>query len=237
MKKFGILISLFALAALFSNSFAQDSKTLSNGFSVNLVVGFPSAEFGAESTDVMPSSMEYGTLWGIKLGNRWYFAPQEKFGFGLMVNWLDFAAGFKSGTETYESAFSGSESFDWARTTFDVTLLGVGPIGTYAINDDIAIDGYYNLRPTLLVSGNVTTDPQGVAEDETYGYAGFGITNTLGAAFRWKVLNVGVEYVFGKVNCQGKYTGPTIAGELEDGDLPDAKLSTNSVRLVLGVKF
>lgn len=237
MKKIGIFVSLLALVTFFSNSYAQESRTLSKGFSVNLVVGFPSAEFGAESNDYVPSSMEYGALWGLKLGNRWYFAPQEKYGFGLMVNWLDFAAGFKSGTESYETIYGSTESFDWARTTFDVTLLGVGPIGTIAINDDIAIDGYYNLRPTLLVSGNVSSDPQGIADDETYGYAGFGITNTLGTAFRWKVLNVGVEYVFGKVNCQGKYTGPTITGELEDGDLPDAKLSTNSVRLVLGVKF
>lgn len=232
MKKFGILISLFALAALFSNSFAQDSKTLSNGFSVNLVVGFPSAEFGAPEN--VSGDEKYGALFGLKLGNRWYFAPQEKYGFGLMVNWLDLAAGFKSGTRNSELT---QETSDWAKTTFDVTLLGLGPIGTFALNDDMAIDGYYNLRPTVLIMGEVSSDPAGIADDGTVGYAGFGITNTLGAAFRWKVLNVGVEYVFGKVNCQGKYTGPTIAGELEDGDLPDAKLSTNSVRLVLGVKF
>lgn len=233
MKRIGILVSLMLIAALVSNTYAQKDRTLSNGFSANLVVGFPSDDFGASSSTYYPSSMNYGALWGLKLGNRWYFAPQEKYGFGLMVNWLDFAAVFKSGTETSQYGLS----YDWYRTTFDVTLLGLGPIGTYAINDDMAIDGYYNLRPTILASGHASSDPLGVADDQTYGYAGFGLTNALGAAFRWKVLNVGVEYVFGQVNCQGKYTGPTLDGEFEDGDLPDEKLSTNSIRIILGVKF
>lgn len=171
----------------------------------------------------MPSEYTYGAIWGVQFGNRWYFSPQEKYGFGLMVNWVDFAMGLKTGTE---------ENEDWARTTMDITFCEFGPIGTFAINDAIAIDGYYNLRPTFIVSGSATTDPQGIAEDETFGYAGFGLSNTLGAAFRWKVLNVGVEYVFGSVNSTGKYTGPD-----GDGDLPDMKQSTNSVRLVLGVKF
>ncbi len=235
MKKIVVLVSMMLLVAFVSNTYAQKDRTLSNGFSINIVTGFPSASFGAPKD--VSSDEKYGALFGLKLGNRWYFAPQEKYGFGLMVNWLDLAAGFKSGTGSVENSIGLVQSYDWARTTFDVTLLGVGPIGTFAINDDMAIDGYYNLRPTLLVSGNVSSDPEGIADDKTYGYAGFGITNTLGTSFRWKVLNVGVEYVFGKVNCQGKYTGPSIEGQLEDGDLPDAKLSTNSIRLVLGVKF
>lgn len=232
MKKIGILVSLMLLVAFVSNTFAQKSRTLSNGFSVNFVTGFPSASFGAPES--VSSDEKYGALFGLKLGNRWYFAPQENYGFGLMVNWVDFAMALKSGTDTYIDDNDISVASDWARTTMDITFLGLGPIGTYAINDDMAIDGYYNLRPTFLISGEVQTLS---SDDLTTAYGGFGLTNALGAAFRWKVLNVGVEYVMGKVNAKGTQTVPSLNGGTETVDLADEKLSTNSVRIILGVKF
>lgn len=222
MKKIGVLVSLLFVTTLFPSIYAQTDRTLSNGFSINLVTGFPDASFGAENGDDFSSDLQYGAMWGIQLGNRWYFNPKDNYGFGLMVNWVDFAFAGKRKSE---------DGYDLARATMDITLCELGPIGTFKINDDIAIDGYYNLRPTILTSGLVESGGD-LTEDNAWGYAGFGLTNTLGAAFRWKVLNVGVEYVFGDVKAKGKYTGA-----FEDVDLDDAKLSTNSVRLVLGVKF
>ena len=232
MKKIVVLVSMMLLVAFVSNTYAQKDRTLSNGFSINIVTGFPSASFGAPKD--VSSDEKYGALFGLKLGNRWYFSPQENYGFGLMVNWVDFAMAFKSGTDTSFDENDFLVASDWARTTMDITFLGLGPIGTYAINDDMAIDGYYNLRPTVLLSGGVNTYS---SKDFTTAYGGFGLTNALGAAFRWKVLNVGVEYVMGKVTAKGTETVPSLTGGTETNDLADAKLSTNSVRIILGVKF
>ena len=100
-----------------------------------------------------------------------------------MVNWLDFAMGVKSGTK--DNILGQPEHC--ARTTVDATICGIGPIGTFVFKGNIAIDGYYNLRPTFIVSGSATSDPLGIAENSTRAYGGFGLSNTLGAAFRWKV--------------------------------------------------
>ena len=143
-----------------------------------------------------------------------------------MVNWLDFAMGVKSGTK--DNILGQPEHC--ARTTVDATICGIGPIGTFVFKGNIAIDGYYNLRPTIIPWGNGTNNSQGVYED--WSYSGIGPSSALGAAFRWRVVNVGVEYVFGSIKCNGTYIGPD--GER---DLEDMKLSINSVRLVLGVKF
>ena len=101
----------------------------------------------------------------------------------------------------------------------------MGPVGTFAINSDIAIDGYYNLRPTLLISGST-------ADSYTYGSLGFGATHALVATFRWKALSVGLEYVAGKVNS-------AVAEEIDGttNDLDDAKVIANNFRLVIGAKF
>jgi hypothetical protein len=68
-------------------------------------------------------------------------------------------------------------------------------------------------------------------DDITYSYVGLGFSNALGAAFRYKALNLGFEYVFGGINSQGTYSGPG------DVTLDDQKNMTNSFRIMLGVKL
>jgi hypothetical protein len=47
MKKIGVLFAMILVVGMVSNSFAQKDRTLSNGFSVNAVIGFPSETYGA----------------------------------------------------------------------------------------------------------------------------------------------------------------------------------------------
>lgn len=188
---------------------AQKDRKLTNGFSINLITGFPSAAFGEE--DDVSSERKYPALFGLKFGNRWYFTTTEKYGIGLMVNWIDIAMAMKSynhrGTE-------------YARATADVSLFPLGPIGTMVINDDMAIDGYYNLRYT----GFATV--YGSSSDDMESMSGAGFSHALGAAFRWKALNVGLEYVMGSIKCEySEYADIT------------SKLKTNSLRINLGFKF
>lgn len=217
MKRIGLLLALVFIFGLTSDLLAQ--RAIKNGFSVNAVLGFPSKSFGAEED--AQDDTQLGPLYGVKLGNRWYFAPQETFGIGLMVNWIDFAFAGKTGT------IAGA---DFTRFAMDLTFAEFGPVGTFAVNDDIGIDGYYNLRPTWLSSAFVTSNI-GTSDDE-FVYTGFGFSHALGAAFRWKVLNVGFEYVFGSINSAGAYSG-----DLSGVDLEDLKNKTNSFRIVVGAKF
>ena len=220
MKRFGVLLAIALLVCVASNSYTQTNRTVKNGFSLNLVFGFPSDAFGLEDADDIDSEYGLGMLWGGQIGNRWYFSPTETAGIGLMVNWFDFTMAGKSGSDDFG---------DWARAVMDISFLEFGPVGTLALSDEIALDGYYNLRPTFLISGMVFS--YAGLDDETYAYGGMGISHALGAAFRYKVLNIGLEYVLGGINSKGTYTGDL------DQDLEDMKNKTNSFRIMLGVKF
>lgn len=68
--------------------------------------------------------------------------------------------------------------------------------------------------------------------DESYTYAGFGFTHAIGAAFRYKVLNIGLEFVMGSINSEGTYSG-----DYGDEDLGSQKNIVNNFRIMIGAKF
>jgi hypothetical protein len=73
MKKILFLIAIFLLVCLTTTVFAQKNRTLSNGFSISLVTGFPSINYGLTKDAQIDAADKLGGIWGIKLGNRWYF--------------------------------------------------------------------------------------------------------------------------------------------------------------------
>lgn len=223
MKNKIILLSIVIATVLTTNVNAQKDRKSSNGFSINLVTGVPSANYGEPSYSDIADEHQLTSIWGLQLGNRWYFNPNEVYGIGLMINWLDITAGVVSGE---------NNNYDWARSVADVSLLEIGPIGSYALTNDIALDAYYNLRPTGFASVELYTATSSNDDDVTYLYAGFGFTHALGAAFRYKALNIGLEYVIGGIDSEGTYSGPG-----GDEDLESQKNVVNNFRIILGVKF
>jgi hypothetical protein len=217
MKKIVILLTIVLLAGVTTKLFAQKDRKLTNGFSINLVTGIPSSQYG---DDNIASEYQLGSIWGLQVGNRWYFSPKENFGFGLMVNWVDITAGVKTGVEN---------GYDWGRSVADVSFFEIGPIGTYALTTEIALDAYYNLRPTGFASVMLISDS---GDDETYTFVGFGFTHAIGAAFRYKALNIGLEFVAGGINSEGFYSG-----SYEDEDLGSQKNIANNFRIMIGAKF
>jgi len=137
-----------------------------------------------------------------------------------MANWVDITAGVKTGVEN---------GYDWARLVTDVSFFEIGPIGTYALTTEIALDAYYNLRPTGFASVMLISDS---GDDETYTYLGFGFTHAIGAAFRYKALNIGLEFVAGGIDSEGIYSGSN-----EDEDLGSQKNIANNFRIMIGAKF
>jgi len=215
MRKKSILLALVILFSISNNVFSQDGKALKNGFGVQFQIGFPSDMYGLDDRLDADSDNKAGILFGLQLGNRWYVHKDGKIGISIMANWLDATYSQKS----YDD--------DSKRGILEIALLEVGPGFTYAINDDVAFDAYYNLRPTIMSSVIVDSDNNGI------GAAGFGITHALGAALRYKALYFGAEYVMGKT--KGKYV------EVGDGTgipvLDDGKLVVNHMRLLVGFKF
>jgi hypothetical protein len=218
MKKFAVLLAVIIFTGISATSFAQKNRTLSKGFSINLIAGIPSTNYGLPSDSHIDSEDKYGLLGGLQIGSRWYFSPSDKFGVGLMVNWFDITAAFKSTTNSL---------YTMARVTVDFSLLEVGPVATLALTDDFAVDAYYNLRPTGLATVFAYSSDSG-DYDESEGYAGFGISHAVGTAFRWKVLSIGAEYVVGKIKCEDTDTETTYEPE---------KFMLNNFRIMLGVKF
>jgi len=119
-----------------------------------------------------------------------------------------------------------------ARSVVDVSFFEIGPIGTYALTKDIALDAYYNLRPTGLASAIMLSANSGSYEDEKY--SGVGFTHALGAAVRYKALNIGLEYVAGGINSEGTLS---YSGSTSDETLETKKNVVNNVRIMLGAKF
>jgi hypothetical protein len=218
MKKAALLFVLVFAMGTFLSVNAQDAKptpenrTLSNGFSIKAQYGIPSEEFG---TYRAVGSDKYGITVGLQIGNQWYISPMEKLGFGIMVNWFDYSVAAKA-------------IDDGARATFDISLLEIGPIGTYAINNEMAIDLYYNLRPTAIINIETWESSYGGHSNQySDTREGVGVTHAIGAGFRWRALSVGMESVFGSVN--------------DTSDLLSAdetlKMRANCFRFLIGAKF
>ena len=214
MKKFGFLLVFLFFIGLLSNIQAQ--RAIKNGFSINAVLGIPSENFGLDGVpELLNSDLQLKMLYGLQLGNRWYFKTTNQYGIGLMVNWIDFTVGLKSTTIGYS---------DYGIAALDFTFLEMGPIGTFAISEDMAIDGYYNLRPTVFSWAIASED------EDSYAAAGTGFSHTIGAAFRYKALNIGLEYVLGSIKVsQDEDSGLNIPN--------NGKMNANSFRIIIGAKF
>ena len=212
MKKATTIITLFLLTGLFSASFAQKTPALKNGFSIKAQLGFPSASFGV--IEDIEDDYKYGVTYGLQVGHQWYFYKPESLGIGLMINWVDVSGTTKKVTNALGVL---------DRATLDIGVLEFGPVFTYAIDDPMAIDVYYNFRPTVMSTAYKVDDEDGEA------FGGFGVTHAFGAGFRYRLLYVGVEYVTGKVKISQDSTDPKI--------WEDEKMASDCFRILVGVKF
>ncbi len=207
MKTTKILSAIIMLVVINVHSFAQKDRILSKGMSLNFEYGLPSDLYACESNNIS-QEYKFDKVLGFQMGSRWYFNPAEKYGIGLMINWLDVTTG-KTGTT------------DSLLTSVEISMIEIGPVITFAITDKIGFDAYYNFRPTGFVKsiGNPT---------DMTGFYGYGFSHAIGGAFRFSVLNIGAEYVIGNIKCQS--TSSDISPN-------EANMNLNSFRLLVGFKF
>lgn len=222
MKKLSLVL---VVAILFTslNSIAKKDP-ISKGFNFNLYAGIPGSTYGLEKDCGAPSSFSPNAISGIQIGNRWYFAPTKKFGVGLKVNWLDLSYGASDASELE------------VVKVLDMSALGLGPVGSIGIGDHMAIDAYYQLRPTLLTSRLEHSEfiyemYDGFGMANSIVKTSFGLASTIGIAFRYRILNMGFEYLLGGVKSIHN------SGSIHPYMSESPKLQTNSLRINLGLKF
>ena len=218
MKKI-TLIALLSTFLFHIQSVAQ-SDMLDNGFSIKFSFGFPESTYGFDGDITELSGIDINTTYGLEIGNQWYFLNEGNFGLGLDVNWLDLQYSKTKG----EIPSIG----DVKRITAEGSFLEFGPVATIVLNDMIAIDGYYNLRPTYMAS---------YYQDENEDFVllqDFSFAHGLGLGVRLKILYVGYEYTFG--NFEGEISAD---GEYED--VPDLygrqKMTGINSKLIIGLQF
>ncbi len=210
MKKLITILTVAILATV--STTAQNDYATKNGFSVSLELGFPDEDYGFEEG----VKGDYGSTLGFQLGNRWYLAD---FGAGggiaLMANWLS-------------GSFVGKTENDIDFATFEATFIEFGPMYSFPIANDFAIDAYYNLEPTVLGT---------IIEDADNAYFGFGFGHAIGAAFRFRKLNIGIEYQTGMVDAE--YTGDAEfdINNQEIDFTTNRDLMTGQMKLSIGMKF
>lgn len=228
---------LFAVAALFSmaTSFAQKQGD-DNGLGVRLNVGICGSTFGDESlyetsSGKLIESYSYADdtwkrhntpLFGLSVDNRWYIAKPSNGGIAIDARWLDF--GFGKSTFTYDG-----EKDDDYYTTLKMDFLMPGVIGTIYLANNMAIDAFYNIGPSMVIEKEKSTE-----DDESYTNAEFGLSHYLGAALRYKMFQFGVEYNISKPKTVKWFDDDE---EYEEEDLTFCRIKRNNLRIFVGCKF
>lgn len=225
MKK--TFLALATLLGLISNATAATPGE-DNGLGIRLNVGISGGDYSQEYTDdhyspAMTPEALYpvsGTSFGLILDNRWYVWHNNKLGAAIQARWLD--ANIMLGELANFKPYNDTKYVDM--TNIEGGILGVGPMFTFYLNNDMAIDAYYNIMPTYIHSSMQMDERYEFVQE--YKFHGFGVTHHIGAAFRWKVLQAGLEYRIG-----------TIGMEESEYEGFEMDASMNSFRVNLGVKF
>ncbi len=217
MKKVLLISMTMFFSVLSGFAGVQDNEDPhGNGFRLNFNFGLTGGLYGADvdgDKDVYKElGAKPGLTWGVSLGNKWTFArfSDDKMSVGLMVDWVDFSYASKKYTILNNDAYN---------RVLNIAFLKVGPSFTYALNDKMGLDAYYQVRPTYAGSILGESDDPNVA-------VGFGFTHAVGVAFRYGLLNVAVEPNFGSVEVVNT-----------DFDSLTSNMSLGNTRIVVGFKF
>lgn len=263
MKKLFLLAA--ALFSMTTASFALEQGD-DNGFGIKLNVGLCGDKFGRTEydTDVEINGQKIDgnnddfknplversntPMFGLGLDSRWYVATPGNFGIAISARWVDFALG-KSKIGYNDPLGKLSNDVDVLKgTTIKADVLMPGVIGTYYLGNDMAIDAYYSLGVGLgfqtfkLADENLDAAYQAVASKLGFDIDDtdfeLGLSQYLGAAFRYKVFQAGVEFNFAKLKSMDWFEGDDDEEVLGNffGDLV-TRTRRNTLRIFIGFKF
>lgn len=244
MKK--ALLTISAVLGLFFGTSAQGGPGEDNGLGIRLNVGLPTgtSHYLDNIEARMPFKLKNAVSFGLTLDNRWYVWHNNKIGAAIQARWLDIDY-INGKAPDLDKIWSSSNWQQENEISFDISsieggFLGVGPMFTFYLNNDMAIDAYYNILPAFTYSKvKYSGTSRDLIKKKTYDieeveetYKGISVTHHIGAAFRYKIFQAGVEYRIGKFKMDRDE-------EMDEEDmyLPHMSESKNSFRINLGVKF
>lgn len=228
MKKFFLLLA----AAVGLNSVSAQTPGDDKGFGVRLGFEFPADGYSfpeeAESMfDVLgmktPST---NVAFGLAIDNRWYVWSDDMFGVAINARWFDFSYG--KGDRKKQL---GSIKAEHAVSSVALDFCSPGLMFTYYPMEKMAVDAYYNFVPSMLFSSH-DVDYVGLSGENKYRAAG--ISHVFGAAFRYGILNAGLEY---KVGSLGIFSSDIDSSFDYDWENEDYELKANKFRIFVGMKF
>lgn len=213
MKKLVVL----ALGLLMGMSAFAGPQGEDNGFGLKLFAGLHGDKYGrVVDAKISKDAPKASPTLGFAIDNRWYVANPGKAGVAINVRWADFSY------SRFKYSFAGQR--ETAKTKiFDYSVLGIGPLGTYYLDDKMAVDLYYNIAPNMYV---LSRDGYG---DDYVSFA-FGASHRIGAAYRINVFQAGLEFRGGKLSYQDW-------GDDKNMALTDSKIHTGALRIFVGFKF
>lgn len=234
---------LFLLAAtLFSMSVFAQEQGDDNGFGLKIHAGICGSNYGAQKVEVDLGPLSGDSEWkkdenrsnkplfGASIDNRWYVANPGNFGIAIDARWLDIAVG-KSKWEKEGVEYLNS-------TNAQIGLLMPGVIGTFYLGNEMAIDAFYNVGPTMAMSAVESSLDNAIYDSLEDTDWGFGLSHFLGAAFRFKVFQAGVEYNIAPLKSVTWFDDEE-EGSVEDAfnSVAETKTKFNNLRIFLGFKF
>lgn len=221
------IITTIILISVIHISYGQEKKdkAIKGGISLTTSVGINNSNVGLQLPAYDWDKYSYV---GFQCGFRSYIKPKTKWAIGVKASILDIS--YTESTtldETSDEYFDEYDIFDEevrSKKFISVGFLSFGPVGTYALAPNVAVDCYYNLRPTY-----VRTE---VAINDIGTQPGFGISHLCGAAVRIGVFNIGYEYIFGSIKPLSDNIADAVGETQGIGNM-----KTDYMRIVIGCKF
>ncbi|PIV58089.1 MAG: hypothetical protein COS14_11425 [Bacteroidetes bacterium CG02_land_8_20_14_3_00_31_25] len=186
------------------------------GFYLNIGLAIPSKQCYVPLGFSNTSSEHFKMGPNLEVGNMFRIVKLDDNAIGIRATWLSASYNAWSESKANMSYLQGS-------------VLRIGPYFTYAISDEMAIDGFYQIGPTYVINLDADTTISGRTDS---GY--LGVTHNVGACFRYKVFSFGFDVNFGSV----KYVDKEEYKSLSDDLIHDFyKIRTSHFRLFAGFRF
>lgn len=235
---------IICLCLLFSlGTYAEENKS-THELGLKVFVGIPKAGYGALIESYVPYVNEpclypdVSPVFGLSLDSRWYLTKPSKCRFAINARWGDVSYSYYNGSFLqYQMPPTLGDyvvSNKYWISIIDISTLGVGPLGSFFFNDNMALDVFYNVAPNILILREDVSDNYSLAYNK-HTFA-LGVAHYVGLSFSYKILQVGSELKLGTPVFQN--WGERNADNYDyNAQLGYSKFRATNLRFFVGVKF
>ena len=171
--------------------------------------------------------------YGLKAGSYFTgkFSPGPHLEIGNMLFISDFKGDNAIGLRAtwFAASYSTYSANNLDMSYLQGSIIRLGPYFTYALNEEMALDAFYQIGPSFAWDAQLDTMPSGRGNT---GY--FGFTHNLGVDFRYKMFSAGIDMNFGNLKYTDKEEYKNETDEIVDLFY---KIRTPYTRIFFGFRF